>query len=75
MDNLKLIPKSETLVINGASHSSYYDKPMEFHNGLRQFLYNIYRPIYENEPKSSNKEVPVSNTTKNRIKQKKQSKQ
>jgi hypothetical protein len=55
-DVLKQIPKSEILLIKDASYAAHYEKPMSFHNGLRQFLYNVYRPIY--------KKSFVSNTTK-----------
>jgi hypothetical protein len=43
---LKRIPSSEVLIIKNASHACYVQRPIEFHNGLRQFLYTVYRPIY-----------------------------
>jgi len=43
---LKQIPNSEVLTIKNASHACYVDQPIDFHNGLRQFLYSVYRPIY-----------------------------
>lgn len=46
IDTLKQIPSSEILTIKNASHACYIDQPLQFHNGLRQFLYLIYRPIY-----------------------------
>lgn len=46
-ETLKQIPTSEILLIKNASHTSYIEKPNEFHNALRRFLYNIYHPIYE----------------------------
>ena len=46
-EKLQQIPKCKTLLIKNASHASYIEKPMEFHDELRQFLYNIYRPIHE----------------------------
>jgi hypothetical protein len=46
IENLKQIPTSEVLTIKNASHACYVEQPIEFHNGLRQFLYSVYRPIY-----------------------------
>jgi hypothetical protein len=46
VETLKQIPSSEVLIIKNASHACYVQQPLEFHNGLRQFLYSIYRPIY-----------------------------
>lgn len=43
---LKQIPSSEVLTINNASHACYVEQPLVFHNGLRQFLYSVYRPIF-----------------------------
>ncbi len=43
---LKQIPSSEVLTIKNASHACYVEQPIAFHNGLRQFLYSVYRPIY-----------------------------
>ncbi|UJR08799.1 hypothetical protein I4U23_013054 [Adineta vaga] len=40
------IPKSEVLFMIDAGHDSYADTPLFFHNGLRKFLYDVYRPIY-----------------------------
>ena len=34
------------LTINNASHACYVEQPLVFHNGLRQFLYSVYRPIF-----------------------------
>ncbi|CAF0721554.1 unnamed protein product [Didymodactylos carnosus] len=44
IDTLKLIPNNTLLTIKNASHACYIDRPNDFHNGLRQFLYSIYRP-------------------------------
>jgi hypothetical protein len=44
--SLKQIPSSEVLTIKNASHACYIEQPIDFHNGLRQFLYSVYRPIY-----------------------------
>ena len=52
LEALKNIPSSETLIIKNASHACYTQQPLEFHNGLRQFLYNVYRPIYIEQYKS-----------------------
>jgi hypothetical protein len=52
LDALKNIPSSEALIIKNASHACYVQRPMEFHNGLRQFLYNVYRPLYIKQNKS-----------------------
>jgi len=60
-DVLKQIPKSQMLIIKDASYAAYYEKPLVFHNALRQFLYDVYRPIY--------KKSFVSNTTNLNIKQ------
>ncbi len=46
IEALKQIPSSEVLTIKNASHACYVEQPIEFHNGLRQFLYSVYRPIY-----------------------------
>ncbi|CAF2487670.1 unnamed protein product [Rotaria sp. Silwood2] len=46
INDLKQIPSSEVLIIKNASHACYVQQPLEFHNGLRQFLYNVYHPIY-----------------------------
>ncbi|CAF1330088.1 unnamed protein product [Adineta steineri] len=42
------IPNSEVLFMIDAGHDSYVDQPLFFLNGLRQFLYKVYRPIYKN---------------------------
>ena len=52
LDALKNIPSSETLIIKNATHACYVQQPIEFHNGLRQFLYNVYRPLYIEQYKS-----------------------
>ncbi len=59
-EKLQQIPTRKILLIKNASHASYVEKPMDFHNELRQFLYDIYRPIY--------KKSLVFNTTKHTIK-------
>ncbi len=46
-EKLQQIPTSKIFLMKDASHASYVEKPMEFHNELRQFLYHIYRPIYQ----------------------------
>jgi hypothetical protein len=46
IETLKQIPSSEVLTIKNASHACYVEQPIDFHNGLRQFLYSVYRPIY-----------------------------
>ena len=46
IDALKQIPSNEVLTIKNASHACYVEQPIAFHNGLRQFLYSVYRPIY-----------------------------
>jgi hypothetical protein len=46
IETLKQIPFNEVLTIKNASHACYVEQPIEFHNGLRQFLYSVYRPIY-----------------------------
>jgi hypothetical protein len=46
IETLKQIPTSEILMIKNASHACYIQQPIEFHNGLRQFLYTVYRPIF-----------------------------
>jgi hypothetical protein len=46
VETLKQIPSSEVLMIKNASHACYVQQPIDFHNGLRQFLYKVYRPIY-----------------------------
>jgi hypothetical protein len=56
LDILKQIPTKEILIIKDATYAAYYEKPLVFHNALRQFLYNVYRPIY--------KKSLLSNTTK-----------
>ena len=60
IETLKQIPSSEVLTIKNASHACYLQQPIEFHNGLRQFLYSVYRPIYIEQYKQ--RLVP-SNTT------------
>lgn len=45
-ETLKQIPTHEVLTIKNASHACYRQQPLDFHNGLRQFLYSVYRPIY-----------------------------
>ncbi len=40
------IPESKVLFMIDAGHASYVEKPLDFHNGLRQFLYDVYWPIY-----------------------------
>lgn len=57
---LKRIPSSELLTIKNASHACYVDQPLEFHNGLRLFLYNVYRPIYLEQNKKRSVALPDS---------------
>jgi len=72
---LKQIPKSEILLIKKASHASFVEKPIEFHNALRQFLYKIYRSMYNKRFEDLHKNSLVSNTTKLRIKHSRKSQQ
>lgn len=44
-ENLREIPNSDILLIKNASHASYVEKPIVFHNRLRAFLHKIYRPV------------------------------
>lgn len=46
IDALRHIPSSEVLTITNASHACYAQQPLQFHNGLRRFLYKVYRPLY-----------------------------
>ncbi|CAF1608945.1 unnamed protein product [Rotaria magnacalcarata] len=61
---LKTIPASEGLLIKNASHNSYYEKPLEFHQGLRRFLEKVYRSTDKTSPKSLKKKSLLRNTTK-----------
>lgn len=63
-EKLQQIPNSKILLIKNASHASYVEKPMEFHNGLRQFLYNIYRPIYQKSLVFNTKKHKIKRTRK-----------
>ena len=61
--NLKSIPSNEVLTIKNASHACYIQQPLQFHNGLRQFLYTIYRPIYIEQYKSRSASLTNSNSS------------
>jgi hypothetical protein len=80
VDSLKQIPSNEIFEIKNASHACYVDKPTDFNNGLRQFLYNVFRPIYIKQykkrllPPLDNKPV-LSTITKSVNKQNKNKKQ
>ena len=52
VDTLKQIPSSKILTIKNTSHACYVQRPIEFLNGLRLFLYTIYRPIYVEQYKN-----------------------
>ena len=45
LKKLQEIPRSELLIIKNASYRSLIEKPMEFHQRLRQFLSQLDRPI------------------------------
>ncbi|UJR37435.1 hypothetical protein I4U23_030138 [Adineta vaga] len=66
IETLKQIPSYEILTIKNASHACYMQQPLEFHNGLRQFLYTVYRPIYIEQYKkrvaSSTGELNITNS-------------
>lgn len=63
VDTLKQIPSSEVLTIKNASHACYVDRPLEFHNGLRQFLYTIYRPIYIEQYKQRSVSLSITQSS------------
>ncbi|CAF3458413.1 unnamed protein product [Rotaria socialis] len=63
INTLKLIPSNEVLTIKNASHACYVQQPPQFHNGLRQFLYTIYRPIYIEQYKSRAASLTNSNSS------------
>ncbi|CAF1050775.1 unnamed protein product [Rotaria sp. Silwood1] len=57
---LKQIPSNEVLMIKNASHACYVQQPLEFHNGLRQFLYSVYHPIYIEQYKKRSESISTS---------------
>ena len=61
---LKTIPRSDSLLIKDASHGSYYEKPLEFHQGLRRFLEKVYRSTNRVSLKLPKKKPLLRNTTK-----------
>ncbi|CAF3699750.1 unnamed protein product [Rotaria socialis] len=63
-ETLKTIPTSESLLIKNASHNSYYEKPQEFHQGLRRFLGKVYQSSNKISPKSLKEKPLLRNTTK-----------
>lgn len=63
IETLKEIPSSEVLTIKNASHACYVDQPIEFHNGLRQFLYSVYRPIYIQQYKERSSSLLTSTSS------------
>ncbi|CAF1017283.1 unnamed protein product [Rotaria sordida] len=68
INNLKQIPSSEVLIIKNASHACYVQQPLEFHNGLRQFLYNVYRPIYIEQYKKRSESITTDTSLPSSIK-------
>lgn len=66
---LKQIPTSEVLTINNASHACYVEQPLIFHNGLRQFLYSVYRPIFIQQYKQRTvSSIPTSSPASSSVK-------
>lgn len=63
IDALRHIPSSEVLTITNASHACYVQQPLQFHNGLRRFLYKVYRPLYVEQFKNRVPSSPSNNAS------------